>query len=95
MTRVIIIASLSQENDIKNVTEHYRKIGCFVDYPIRQSDKEFSEIVDNYLYRINLADLVVVISKPDGTLGRGSTYELSFAKFLNKLKEISTYDDKE
>ena len=88
MSKVIIIASLSQEDKIKKVADSYKKLGHIVDYPIRQPDKEFSEIVDDYLCRINLADTVVAISKSDGTFGEGATYELAFARFLNKPIKI-------
>lgn len=90
MSKIIIISSLSQENEIKEVADYYKKLGHIVDYPIKQSDKEFSRIVEDYLYRISLADVVVAITKSDGTFGTGVTYELAFARYLNKPIVIIT-----
>lgn len=90
MNKVIIISSLSRENDIKKVADYYKKLGYDVDYPIKQSDKEFSRIVEDYLYKISLADIVVAITKSDGTFGTGVTYELAFARYLNKRIVVIT-----
>ena len=88
MNNVVIIASLSQEEDIKDVKDYYLYLGYLVDYPTPQFNKSFHEIVEDYFYRISLADKVVAITKDDGSFGEGSTYELAFAKFLNKPIEI-------
>ena len=88
MNNVVIIASLSQEEDIKDVKDYYLSLGYLVDYPTPQFNKSFHEIVEDYFYRISLADKVVAITKDDGSFGEGSTYELAFAKFLNKPIEI-------
>ena len=37
MSKVIIISSLSQENEIKKVADYYKKLGYIVDYPIKNS----------------------------------------------------------
>ena len=82
--KIVIIASLSQEDEIKKVADGYKKMGHLVDYPVKQQNKEFSRIVEDYLYRIGVADKVVAITKADGTFGEGATYEIAFAKYLNK-----------
>lgn len=95
MNKVVIIASLSQEDDIKKVRDHYFNMGYLVDYPKAQfNNKSFREIVEDYFYRISLADKVVAITKDDGSFGEGSIYELAFAKFLNKPIEIINLFDK-
>lgn len=95
MDKVVIIASLSQEDDIKKVRDHYFNMGYLVDYPKAQfNNKSFREIVEDYFYRISLADKVVAITKDDGSFGEGSIYELAFAKFLNKPIEIINLFDK-
>lgn len=81
---VTIIASLSQENDIKKARDNYTKLGYIVDYPRKQYDKEFSKIVEDYLFRISTSDRVIAITKDDGSFGVGSIYELAFAKYLDK-----------
>ena len=90
MNKKIIIASLRQEDDIKKVADKYKKLGYIVDYPIKQPDKELSRIIEDYLYKISLADSVVAITKPDGTFGVGATYEIAFARYLNKPITIIT-----
>lgn len=95
MNKVVIIASLSQEDDIKKVRDHYFNMGYLVDYPKAQfNNKSFREIVEDYFYRISLADKIVAITKDDGSFGEGSIYELAFAKFLNKPIEIINLFDK-
>ena len=86
--KVIIIASLSQEDEIKKVADIYKKVGHIVDYPKRQQYKDFSRIVEDYLYRISLADAVIAITKDDGTFGECSIYEIAFARYLNKPIKI-------
>lgn len=73
---------------LKKVADIYEKIGITVAYPTRQQNKEFSQIVEDYLYRISMADKVVAITKDDGTFGEGAIYEIAFAKYLNKPIEI-------
>lgn len=85
---VIIIASLSQEEDIIDVAMDYKSQGYLVDYPMKQPDADFSRIVEDWFYRISLADKVVAITKDDGTFGEGVTYELAFARFLGKSIKI-------
>ena len=44
MSKVIIISSLSQENEIKKVADYYKKLGYIVDYPIKNSVRLFQEV---------------------------------------------------
>lgn len=49
-----------------------------------ESDKIFSECVSTCFDNIEWADSIYVVLKPDGTIGQGVTYELEYAKRLNK-----------
>lgn len=82
--KIVIIASLYQEDDIKTTVDYYTRLGYVVDYPKRQPNKNFADIVEDYLRKIYDADLVVAITKNDGTFGEGATYELAFAEFFGK-----------
>lgn len=86
--KIVIIASLSQEEEIKKVADIYKSVGCQVDYPTKQQNKNFIQIVQDYLYKISVADRVIAITKDDGTFGEGSMYEIAFARFL--IKPITT-----
>ena len=86
--KVVIIASLSQMNDIYKIVNICQKLGIEVHYPRKQPNKEFSKIVEEYCEKISRADLILAIEKEDGNFGNGCTYELAFAKYLNKPIQI-------
>ena len=46
--KVVIIASLSQMDDIYKVVNICQKLGIEVHYPRKRPDKEFSKIVEEY-----------------------------------------------
>lgn len=82
--KIVIICSLSQKDNIDSIVEIYKKLGHMVDHPIEQPDKNVSRVVEDYLYRIAMADAVVAITKDDGSFDIEQTYELAFARFLKK-----------
>lgn len=82
--KIVIICSLSQKDNIDSIVEIYKKLGHMVDHPIEQPDKDVSRVVEDYLYRIAMADAVVAITKDDGSFDIEQTYELAFARFLKK-----------
>lgn len=86
--KIVIICSLSQKDDIDSIVEIYKKLGHMVDHPIEQPDKDVSRIIEDYLYRIAMADGVVAITKDDGSFDIEQTYELAFARFLKKPIDV-------
>lgn len=82
MKNLYIIGSLSQANQIKRVACSIK--GADVRYVQSESDKTFSECVSTCFDNIEWADIIYVVLKPDGTVGQGVTYELEYAKRLNK-----------
>lgn len=82
--KIVIICSLSQKDNIDSIVEIYKKLGHMVDHPIEQPDKDVSRVIEDYLYRIAMADAVVAITKDDGSFDIEQTYELAFARFLKK-----------
>lgn len=79
---IYIIGSLSQANQIKKVADSIKDADVRYVYP--ESDKTFNECVSTCFDNIEWADSIYAVLKPDGTIGQGITYELEYAKRLNK-----------
>jgi hypothetical protein len=58
-----------------------------VRYVKPECDKSFEECVSSCFDNIEWADSIYVILKSDGTIGQGVTYEIEYAKRLNKKIE--------
>ena len=86
--KVVIVASLSQMDDIYKVVNICQKLGIEVHYPRKQPEKKKKKIVEEYFEKISKADLILAIEKEDGSFGNSCTYELTFAKYLNKPIQI-------
>ena len=79
---IYIIGSLSQANQIKKVADSIKDAD--VRYVQPEPDKTFNECVSTCFDNIEWADSIYAVLKPDGTIGQGVTYELEYAKRLNK-----------
>lgn len=79
---IYIIGSLSQANQIKKVADSIKDAD--VRYVQPEPAKTFSECVSTCFDNIEWADSIYAVLKPDGTIGQGVTYELEYAKRLNK-----------
>lgn len=79
---IYIIGSLSQANQIKKVADSIKDVD--VRYVQPEPAKTFSECVSTCFDNIEWADSIYAVLKPDGTVGQGVTYELEYAKRLNK-----------
>ena len=79
-----IIGSLNNcEQEIKDVADQYAKEGYSVEYVKLQPDISFAEIVDKCFNTIKRSKHVIAITNPSSpNLGKGTTYELAFAKQL-------------
>lgn len=82
MKNIYIIGSLSQSNHIKQIADNIKDAN--VKYVRPETDKTFSECVSTCFDNIEWADSIYAVLKPDGTIGQGVTYELEYAKRLNK-----------
>lgn len=81
--KVCILASLEQNRDsIQSLARNYMQKGHFVIYPFIQTGVPRQTIFLEYLRNIDGADEVVVLTKPDGTIGDGVAYEMAFAEYL-------------
>lgn len=84
-----IIGSLSQKETIKSTADYYMNTGRYrVRYVKEEAEKSFKDLVKACFLNILWADRIYVIPKPDGTLGDGVTYEVTFAELIGRRVEI-------
>ena len=87
--KIYIIGSLSQKETIKSTADYYMNTGRYrVRYVKEETEKTFKDLVKDCFLNILWADRIYVIPKPDGTLGDGVTYEVTFAELIGKRVEI-------
>lgn len=90
MNRIYIIGSLSQSLQICEVAQKLKKKSNEIRY-VKLNDVSFKQNVENCFKNIMWCNNLIVIPKLDGTIGKGVTYELCFAEFLNK--QITFYKE--
>lgn len=83
--KIFIIGSLSCEDRIKTAADFFFQLGYDVEYVKRQPEKTFEILVEETFNSIFTADIIIAVTKEDGTFGQGTTYEIMFAKFLEKI----------
>lgn len=87
--KIYIIGSLSQKETIKSTADYYMNTGRYrVRYVKEEAERSFKDLVKDCFLNILWADRIYVIPKPDGTLGDGVTYEVTFAELIGKRVEI-------
>lgn len=79
-----VIGSLKQQKDIKTIADCYKKTYKNVSYVIADPSKSITEHIKNAFDKIEFADVVVAVKKPNNTFGEGVTYELEYARRLHK-----------
>ena len=84
-TLIFVIGSIKQKDQIKTTAENLKKLcGCDVAYVCDNPFKSFECLVNDAFDRIEKADQIVVVRKPDGSIGDGTTYEVAYARRLKK-----------
>lgn len=78
---VFVIGSLSQWSEIKEIAIKYEHVKYVHPQP---PSKPFAQIVSEVFDNIDEADVIIALRKPDGSIGQGITYEIEYAKRLNK-----------
>ena len=78
--RAVICASLSQPDEITAVAARLTDAGYKVIAPVIDQSVPPEEHDQRWLNHITTADLVVIIPKPDGTLGAAVARELAWAR---------------
>ena len=81
---VFVIGSLKQQEDIEIIAAGYKETYKNVLFVSADPSKSIAEHIKECFDRIESADVVVAIKKPNNTFGEGVTYELEYAKRLNK-----------
>lgn len=84
MIKAYVIGSLTQESQIKKFAKKLSSIGNDVKYVFSQPDKDFQDLVKECFDNIEWADIIYVILKNDGSIGRGTAYEIEYAKRCKK-----------
>lgn len=77
---VFVIGSLTQSTQIKEIAKKY----IHAKYVHSQPSKSFKQLVSEAFDNIEEADVIIALRKPDGSIGQGVTYEIEYAKRLNK-----------
>lgn len=88
--KTYVIGSLSNILDITRLAHILSGHGDLVKSVKLENNKSFAECVAKCFDNIEWCDRVVVVTKPNGLLGNGTTYEIEYAKRLNKPVIIST-----
>lgn len=84
---VYIIGSVSQMADIEAFAKAFKMINpsVTVRHVKKQPDKPLSELVSERFDMIDACIGVEVVTKPDGTVEEGATYEIEYAKRKGKI----------
>lgn len=96
MIKAYIIGSYSQESLIKKFADQLLMdlpIKYGVRYVYSQPDKDFQDLVKECFDNIEWADVIYVILKNDGSIGRGVAYEIEYAKRCKKEINIVTTEE--
>ena len=83
MNRIYIIGSLSQSIQICEVAQKLKKKNNEIRY-VKLNELSFKQNVENCFINIMWCNELIIIPKLDGTIGKGVTYEVCFAEYLNK-----------
>lgn len=84
--KAFVIGSLSQEQEIEKIAFSLMD-KYYVYFVSKQPNKSFDILVKEAFDTILISDVIFVLLKPDGTIGQGVTYEIEFAKRMNKKIE--------
>ena len=90
MYRIYIIGSLSQSTQICKVATKLKRKNNEVRY-VKLSALSFKQNVRECFKNIIWCNELIVIPKLDGSIGKGVTYEVCFAEYLNK--QITFYKE--
>ena len=82
---IYIIGSLSQQEKIEKLGKCLmNNIDGSVRYVKKENDLSFNECISQCYDNIEWADDVIVVKKENGTIGDGVSYEMEYARRLNK-----------
>ncbi len=90
--RIYIIGSMTQADYIQSFASYLSFPNVSVDYVHPEPYMPFSQCIEQCYALIDKADVLIAISKPDGSFGDGVMYELAYASHTNPRKLRITVD---
>lgn len=88
MNRIYVIGPMSESEKIRETADYYMGTGRYeVRFVEPKPGESFTEHVSECIRNILWANRVYVVPRPDGTVGKGVTYETAFARALGKRVE--------
>lgn len=82
---VYVIGSIKQHTSIKRIATYYSDIYKNVLYVSAEHDESLTHLVKKSFDRIEEADIIVAVKKPNNTFGEAVTFELEYARRLHKM----------
>lgn len=87
---ICILSSLSQQGDIERLASYCETdvdgASNIIFSPQKcRDDESLIEHYRHYIEHIKDSDLIIAISKPDGTFGEAVSYEIAIAKTFDKI----------
>lgn len=92
--KAYIIGSINQADEIKEYAKKISNKYKVIDYVKPEKDKSFEECVRHCFDNIDVTNIVIAITKEDGSIGQGVTYELEYARRMRKEIMIINLHDK-
>lgn len=78
---IYIIGSLSQAKLIKKLAKQLKTENWHFNVKyVHKKKKSIEKIIQNCFDKITSSNHIVAVTKPDGSFGRGTSYEIEFAK---------------
>lgn len=91
MTKIFVIGSLSQSKEIQEIAKSLKTENFIVKYA-KPDNRPFNIVVKQTFDNIDNADVIIVLQKPDGTIGKGTAYEIEYAKRRHKkINFVNSY----
>lgn len=88
---IYIIGSVKYMRDIEMCAEYYHMNGFNVTHVKPEPDRDLEDLIVEAYKNIYNTDFVVIVTKPDDTIGEGTLYEKKFAEYQHK--SIITIDN--
>lgn len=78
---IYIIGSLSQAKIIKKLAKQLKKENWHFNIKyVHKKKKSIETVIHDCFDKIKSSNHIVAVTKPDGSFGRGTSYEIEFAK---------------
>lgn len=82
--RICIIGSMSCAETIRSIAYEFKDKNYYEVWYAKPSEEPLEKLICNAFEEIRNADTVIVVSKPNGSIGVGTLYEKIYAESLGK-----------